>query len=99
MDLQHHGIHTEYRNNKGLQGIREMLSYFDDETDDTVGKLYINYPMVESYKGHNADKSDFLHRTVSLEDCVRYKQIASQCDDNRNFSKYTKDDVKQLILL
>lgn len=40
-----------------------------------------------------------MHRTVSLDDCVRYKQIASQRGDNRNFSKYTKDDVRQLIHL
>lgn len=99
MDLQHHGINTDYRINKGLQDIREMLSYFNDETDDTVGKLYINYPVVESYKDHNSDISDFLHRTVSLENCVRYKQIASQRGDNRNFSKYAKDDVRQLIHL
>lgn len=99
MDLQHHGINTEFRISKGLQDIKEMLSYFNDETDDTVGKLYINYPMVESYKDHNSDVSNFLHRTVPLEDCVRYKQIASQRGDNKNFSEYAKDDVSLLIHL
>lgn len=99
MDLQHHGVNTENKVRKGLEDIKEMLSYFDDETDDNIGKLYINYPMVESYRDHCSDLSDFLARTVPLEECVRYKQIVGERGDNKNFTKYTKDDVSLLIRL
>ncbi len=27
-----------------------MVNYFVDETDPSIGKLYINYPMMESYR-------------------------------------------------
>lgn len=42
----------DFQNRMGLQALNEileeMLEYFDDETEN--GKLYINYPMVESLK-------------------------------------------------
>lgn len=39
---------------KNLSVVREMVEYFDDEYDETVGKLLINYPMMESYEDCNA---------------------------------------------
>lgn len=30
--------------------VSEMIKHFDNETDPTKGKLYINYPMMESFK-------------------------------------------------
>lgn len=48
--------------------VLEMLSYFSDETG--VGKLYINYPMLESlrYTKQLPDKNFRLYK-VSLKDC------------------------------
>ena len=50
LDLQHYNI-ADYKNiERGLQDVREMLLKFNNETDPTIGKMYINYPMVESYR-------------------------------------------------
>ncbi len=37
-----------------------MTEYFVDETDPTIGKLYINYPMMESYR----DCDEFLKVSI-----------------------------------
>lgn len=57
--------------------IGEMLEYFDDETEN--GKLYINYPMVESvfYTKQLPDK-DYLSYDVTREKCHNFKALA--CD-------------------
>ncbi len=45
--------------------IKELVQTFNNETE--FGKLYINYPMMESMRDHkNFDVKDFLQRTVSL---------------------------------
>ena len=51
---------------KNVAELREMLEFFDNETDQ--GKLYVNYPMMESYR----DCDDFFddgyrNRLVSLD--------------------------------
>ena len=51
---------------KNVAELREMLEFFDNETDQ--GKLYVNYPMMESYR----DCDDFFDdgykdRLVSLD--------------------------------
>lgn len=45
-DFHHHPSGQSLNIDKNIRMVKEMLSYFDDETDN--GKLYINYPMVES---------------------------------------------------
>ena len=61
--------------------IGEMLEYFNDETEN--GKLYINYPMVESvfYTKQLPDK-DYLSYYVTREECHNFKALA------RDFSFY-----------
>ncbi len=58
----------------GGEKIINMLSYMNDETDDYHGKLYINYPMLESYK-HLKQLPDYGYKDyfVYLCDCVIYK--------------------------
>ena len=55
--------------------IGEMLEYFNDETEN--GKLYINYPMVESvfYTKQLPDK-DYLSYYVTREECHNFKPDA-----------------------
>jgi hypothetical protein len=56
---------TLEENNKRLS---EMLEYFTDETDN--GKLYINYPMVESLRyTKELPDNDYWHYTVSRQKC------------------------------
>ncbi len=65
-DFQHRGG-TEYVNNI----LDEMLDFFNDETEN--GKLYINYPMVESlkYTKQMPDK-DYCHYTTTREVCANH---------------------------
>lgn len=56
--------------------IAEMLSYFDNETEN--GKLFINYPMIESiYHTGSLPDNDYWQYSVPISDCSDYKRIAS----------------------
>lgn len=65
--------------------VEEMLALFDNETGN--GKLYINYPMVESiwYTKELPDEA-YARYTVSREDCKDFKRLA------REFSAYKSLD-------
>ncbi len=65
--------------------LRELLEYFNEETD--TGKLYINYPMVESlrYTKKLPDKQ-YLYYTILRSQCSKFKNIASE------FSSYSSFD-------
>lgn len=54
--------------------IAKFFDHLNDSADQ--GKLFINYPMLESYK-HLRKMPDhvFKDRTVSLEECLSYKQL------------------------
>jgi len=63
--------------------IEEMLDMFSDETDN--GKLYINYPMIESIRyTKKLPDSSFQSYTISREECQNknFKSIAA------GFSEY-----------
>lgn len=96
LDLQHYDISSPAKIKKGLTEVEEMLKHFQNETDGTIGKLYINYPMVESYRDHNESLSDYLNRTIDLDQCIHYKEIVGKRGDNKNFSKYSTSDLKLL---
>lgn len=57
--------------------VKEMLTVFDDETDN--GKLYINYPMIESirYTKELPDKA-YAQYVISREKCKDFKRLASE---------------------
>lgn len=65
--------------------VKEMLTLFDDETDN--GKLYINYPMIESirYTKELPDEA-YAHYAVSRAECKNFKHLA------REFSAYNNLD-------
>lgn len=65
--------------------VEEMLQMFDDETGS--GKLYINYPMVESIRYTKELPDDHYNEyVVSREECLDFKRIA------REFSFYDSFD-------
>ena len=65
--------------------VAEMLSLFDDETDN--GKLYVNYPMIESIRyTKELPDEDYADYTVSREECKDFKRRA------RDFSAYNSLD-------
>lgn len=65
--------------------VEEMLMLFDDETDN--GKLYINYPMIESicYTKELPDE-EYANYTVGREACKNFKRLT------REFSAYDSLD-------
>lgn len=68
--------------------VEEMLKLFDDETDN--GKLYINYPMIESicYTKELPD-NEYAYYTVGRDACKDFKHLA------REFSAYDSLDHLQ----
>jgi hypothetical protein len=66
----------DFQNRMGLEKLNkildEMLDFFDDETDN--GKLYINYPMIESLKyTKEMPDADYYKYVVTREECVKHK--------------------------
>lgn len=66
------GIPLETTNSR----LTEMLAFFNNETEN--GKLYINYPMVESIRyTRQLPDHNFNSYTVSLPSCAVFKQITN----------------------
>ena len=66
--------------------LRDMLAFFDDETGN--GKLYVNYPMVESIRyTKEIPDPDYWRYVVRVSDCSQFKKTA------RDFSFYGNLDV------
>ena len=65
--------------------LREMLAFFDNETEH--GKMYVNYPMIESlrYTKELPDINYYLY-TVPFVKCSDFKQISAV------FSAYPNND-------
>lgn len=59
--------------------LKELIEIFNDETDN--GKLYINYPMIESIRYTKAlPDPDFINYTITLSECQAndFKEIAAE---------------------
>ena len=78
--------------------VREMAKYFVDETDPTIVKLYINYPMMESFKDCDSfDDEDYLNRMIGLDSVKQYKSIVGNRKmANKRVDTYTKSDFTKL---
>lgn len=65
--------------------IEELLDFFNDETN--MGKLYINYPMIESLKyTKSLPDVNFNSYVVTLEDChKKFKRIAEEFSDYKGY--------------
>lgn len=72
----------------------EMLSTFSDETD--LGKLYINYPMVESLRDNRTEDCCFRRCSVPLDQIAHYKRIVDDIKEFQNFGRYGKKEWKTL---
>ena len=69
--------------------ILEMMQYFTESSD--MGKLYLNYPMVEAfYHMKSIPDKDYNDCTVSLDELIEgtYKQRVNRENRNRNYSKF-----------
>ena len=75
-----------------MEIVREMIEMFDDETDD-LGKILINYPMMESFRHFNFDKLDSLKdKKIQCDevDFNNYKEIVDAEGDKykRKVNRY-----------
>ena len=71
--------------------LEEMVKYFTDETDPSIGKLYVNYPMMESYRDCNSSFDvDYSDNYVSIDDICHYKQLVG----NKKFASFRIDEYK-----
>lgn len=70
--------------------LKDMLSLFSNETDG--GKLYVNYPMVESiaYTKELPD-NDYWSYSVCREDCHHFKRLVNEFSFYKNFDFVLKN--------
>lgn len=78
------------------QKIEDMIDFFDNETEH--GKLYINYPMIESFKHFKEipDK-DFNNYKVNKDECLKYKEEIGNISAIPHFSDINEDVLKIII--
>lgn len=78
----------------------EMAKYFIDETDPTIGRLYINYPMIESYKDCDSFfDQKYKDENVRLDDIKHYKEkVGKKKISFRRIDSYTSDEIESLII-
>ncbi|HAE53128.1 MAG TPA: hypothetical protein DCG30_07735 [Ruminococcus sp.] len=79
--------------------LKKMAEYFTDETDPSIGRLYINYPMMESYR--YCDKffdESFLTAQIELDKMAKFKSLASKKKlAGLQIERYEKQDFSDLI--
>lgn len=81
----HHNRGTLEENNLHL---KELLDYFNEETE--TGKLYINYPMIESLRYTKAlPDDDYVNYTVTRTQCSKFKGLANEFSFYNSFDHLT----------
>jgi len=79
--------------------IELMLNYFNKSTNN--GKLYINYPMVESFKHlKSIPDRDYIDRIVSLDTVKKgkYKELVGKEAALKDIRKYDQRICNQVII-
>lgn len=92
------GHQKNLKNLEEADVIEEMLETFNEETE--FGKLYINYPMVESLRDNlPPDKEACFRRcTVDISDIGAYKTTVHEMKNYQDFRKLTKNDWSDLCI-
>ena len=76
-----------------------MVNYFNESTDN--GKLYLNYPMVESFKHLKCDPDDgYKQRIVDYSIVIskKYKELVGKETNFPDLRKYSKDHFNTIII-
>lgn len=74
--------------------VKAMLEMFDEETEN--GKLYINYPMIESIRYFKElPDANHIEYTVSRKDCPNFKRLADEfsCYSNLDFILFREGET------
>ncbi len=67
--------------------VKRMVNYFSDST--IMGKLYINYPMMQSYKHFNIlPDNTFAGKTIDVNSIVKYKSIVGAESKFKDLTHY-----------
>ncbi len=75
-DCHHQNKEKTLKVDDNNKKIKELLNFFDNETEN--GKLYINYPMVESIRyTKKLPDSNFFTYTVPISECSSFKKTAN----------------------
>lgn len=84
---------------ENFQRLEKMVDYFTNETDPTVGKLYVNYPMMESYRHcDNFFDENYRSTQVSIDDIKHYKEITGRSKlVNRRVDTFTQENFTALL--
>lgn len=84
-----------------LNRLEEMAEYFTDETDPSIGRLYINYPMMESFRYCDSFSDEsYLDSMIEIDKMANFKSAASKKKlAGVQIQKYTKDNFLDLIRL
>lgn len=93
-DYDGHNCNLSATDPDGTAVLGEMLETFDNETE--LGKLYINYPMVEAIRDNKKEDCCYRRCSVSLEEAGKYKNIVSDMKEFQDFRKYTYEDWQYL---
>ena len=85
---------------ENFEKLKEMSLYFNNETDPSIGKLYINYPMMESYRDCNEFfDEEFANAEVELQEIGNYKKlVASKKLHSLHIDKFSRSDFESLII-
>ena len=81
-----------------MDRLEKMLRFFNDSAND--GKLYINYPMLESFRHlRSLDDAEFKDRHVAVSSFPDYKRIVgNECHASlRNVKEYSLETFNMLI--
>ncbi len=85
--------------NENVEHALEMTEYFRDETDPTVGRIYINYPMFESFRYCNSTfDEEYRDGFIKIGDIRIFKLLASQKKlASKHIDRYRNDDYYSLF--
>lgn len=80
--------------------IKRLTSLFNDEME--FGKLYINYPMMESFRDHNNfNLNEYISSKINLKGLTsdKYKSYILKQRYNKNIDNFTAKHFKKLAKL
>lgn len=79
--------------------LKEMADYFTNETDPSIGKLYINFPMMESFKDADSFFDEkYAGNFISVYDFKDYKSIVgTKRISSKRIDSYTKNEFQGLL--
>lgn len=78
--------------------LEQMLRFFHNSTEN--GQLYLNYPMIESYKHLKKPfpAQEYLNRKCACGALLNYKSIVNRETSFMDVRRLEKEDLKQLVI-